>query len=234
MRSEIRRKIMMADRVREFCQANPSEEEGHQGAVTRLEERLTRATALGVLQRTGTGDVRNASARRRQTRQQIEFALLNPLVKVGRAVARTTPELVGKFALSHHHSTHKAFLIGARAMLAQATAAKEVLVKKGLAARLLDDLATALDRFEEESNAINLSRRAHIGARAELNEVASALTELVDILDGFNRFRFQANPEQLAVWTAARSVVAHRPRRSSAPPADSPGPAPTGGSTQAA
>ena len=91
-----------------------------------------------------------------------------------------------------------------------------------------------LPRGGEEEERINLSRRAHIGARAELNEVASALTELVDILDGFNRFRFQANPEQLAVWNAARSVVAHRPRKSPAPPAESPGPAPTGGSTQAA
>ena len=198
MRGEIRRKIEMASRVREFCRANPSTEEGYESAVTRLEERLARADALGMQQRTGTGDARAASARRRQTRFQIEFALLNPLVKVGRSAARANPELIGKFQLSHHHATHKAFLIGARTMLGEATTAKEVLLKQGLAAALLDDLAKALDRFEAEGNAINLSRRAHIGARVELGEVAANLSELVQVLDAFNRYRFQANPDQLA------------------------------------
>ena len=53
-------------------------------------------------------------------------------------------------------------------MLGGATTAKEILLKQGLAAALLDDLAKALDRFEAEGNAINLSRRAHIGGRVPL------------------------------------------------------------------
>jgi len=84
-------------------------------------------------------------------------------------------------------------------------------LKQALAAALLDDLAKALDRFEAEGNAINLARRGHIDARMELGEVAANLSELVQVLDAINRYRFQANPEQLAVWNAARSV-ASRPR----------------------
>ena len=222
----------MAARVHEFSRANPSEEEGYESTVTRLEEQLTRATALGVQQRTGTGDARAASAGRRKTRQQIEFALLNPLVKVGRQAAKSSPELIGKFVLSPYGASHRTFLIRARAMLSQATAAKEALVKKGLPARVLDDLAAALDRFEKDSEAVNLTRRIHMSARAELQEVATALIELVEVLDGHNRLRFQANPDKLAVWNAVKSVMAHKPRRSQpVPPNTSPDPA---GGTQAA
>ena len=84
---------------------------------------LARATELGIQQKTGTGDARAASAGRRKTRQQIEFALLNPLVKVGRQAAKSSPELIGKFVLSPYNASHRAFLIRSRAMLAQATAA---------------------------------------------------------------------------------------------------------------
>jgi len=204
----------MAARVREFSRANPSTEQPHEDVVTRLEERLARADTLGIQQRAGTGDAQAATARRIQTRLQIEFALLGPLVKVGRSAAKTSPELLGKFKLSQPKASHKAFLIAARTMLGEATTTKDVLVSKGLAAKLLEDLAKALDRFEAESNAINLSRRAHIGARIELTEVAANLTDLVNVLDALNRYRYQEDPEQLAVWNAARSVVSHTARKS--------------------
>lgn len=166
----------------------------------------------------------------------IEFGLLGPLVKVGREAAKEAPELLGTFRLNRSNATHKSFLIAARAMLAEANGARELLVSQGLAATLLDDLAKALDRFEAESNGINLNRRAHIGARGELTEVAGDLTDLVDVLDGFNRYRYQLDPEQLAVWNAARNVVAHTVRRRA--PADTEtGPTPPttpDGSTKAA
>ena len=221
----------MAARVREFSRANPSTEQPHEDVVTRLEERLARADTLGIQQRAGTGDAQAATARRMQTRLQIEFALLGPLVKVGKSAARTSPELLGKFKLSQPKASHKAFLIAARTMLGEATTAKDLLVSKGLAAKLLEDLAKALDRFEAESNAINLSRRAHIGARIELTEVAANLTDLVNVLDAFNRYRYQEDPEQLAVWNAARSVVSHSARRGPESPA---GTSPTDGTTKAA
>lgn len=138
----------MAARVREFSRANPSAEASHDGVLTRLEERLARADALGMQQRSGQGDAQAASARRAQLRLQIEFGLLGPLVKVGRQAAKEAPELLGKFRLTRHSATHKAFLIAARSMQAEAVSAKDLLVSQGLAATLVDDLAKALDRFD--------------------------------------------------------------------------------------
>ena len=155
------------------------------------------------------------------------------------AAAKAAPELLGKFRISRSHATHRAFLINSRGMLADATAAKEVMVKEGLSPNLLDDLTKALDQFEAEGDAINLSRRAHIGARVELTEVADSLSDVVDVLDGINRYRFQLDPEQLAVWDAARAVVSHSPRKTPAAPSvptdsgASPS-VPPGGTTRAA
>lgn len=225
----------MGSRVREFCRANPSTEPSHSTVVKRVEDLLTRADSLGMQQRTGLGDRQAATARRTQIRLQIEFGLLTPLVKVGREAAKTNPGLLGKFRISRTHATHRAFLINARGMLADATAAKEVMVQEGMSPNLLDDLAKALDRFEAESDAINLSRRTHIGARVELSEVADALSNVADVLDGIHRYRFQADPEQLTVWEAARSVIAHSARKTANPTESGASPpAPTDGTTKAA
>ena len=60
---------------------------------------------------------------------------------------------------------------------------------------------------------------------------AANLTDLVNVLDAFNRYRYQEDHEQLAVWNAARSVVSHTARRSPEPP---PSPTTAEGSTRAA
>src|SRR5687767_6537623 len=109
-------------------------------------------------------------------------------------------------------------------MLGPATMAKEVLLKLGLAAALLDDLAKALDRVEAEGNAINLSRRAHIGARVELGEVAANLSELVQVLDAFNRYGSRPTPTSSrsgmppGAWWATLPGPGPRPLPRPAPP----------------
>lgn len=221
----------MASRAREFSRANPSTDPSHQAVVVRLDEGLARAETLGIQQRNGVSDRQAAVARRNQLRDKIEFSLIVPLVKIGRLAAQEGPELLGKFRINRTSSTHKAFLINAKSMLAAATAAKDLMARHGLAAALLDDLGKALDSFEAEGDAINLSRRAHIGATADLTEVAAHLIDLVNALDGFNRYRYQQDPEQLAVWTAARSVVGHSARKSTTTPPPS---APSDGTTRAA
>lgn len=219
MQGQVRRKIEGGSRVREFALANPSTEPGHQGAVIKLQEILARADILGIQQRTGQSDAQAATSRRLKLRDQIEFGLIGPLAKVGRQAAKDAPELLGKFRINRGSHSHKAFLINGRSMLAEALAVKDLLISLGLASTLLDDLAKALDKFEAETNTISQSRRGHIGARADLAQVASDLGDIVEVLDGFNRYRFQDDPEQLAAWTAARTVVGHSARKTAIPPA---------------
>ncbi len=221
MRGEIRRSSERGNRAVEFCIANPSPEPSYIVTVTQLKGLVARVDQLGVQQRAGRNDAHAAVTRRYQVRLHIEYSLLAPLIKVGRLAAKDAPEELGKFRLTQPHGNYKSFLINARGMLASAVAAKDLLVSKGLAANLIDDLTKALDTFEAEGDAINLSRRAHIAARAELDDVTVRMADLVNVLDGFNRYRFQNDPELLVAWNAARTVVAHSPRKNGiTPPAD--------------
>jgi hypothetical protein len=237
MDGNTRRKIERGSRVNEFFIANPSEEAGHKAIGAKIQETLARASQIAMLEGASRNEELAAADRRRQIRDQIEFGQLVPLAKVGRQASKEVPELSGKFRVTRSTATHQSFLSNARSMLAEAIAHKDVLVSQGMAASLPDDLARLLDRFEAESFTMDQSRRGHINARAELIAAADDLSDLIDVLDGFNRYRFQDEPEHLAAWNAARSVLAHTPRtRKTAPGStDSGSPtAPTGGDTRAA
>jgi hypothetical protein len=47
-----------------------------------------------------------------------------------------------------------------------------------------------------------------VGAVAELRAVSDEVMQLVDMLDGLNRYRFGGNAELTAAWKSARNVVA--------------------------
>jgi hypothetical protein len=50
-------------------------------------------------------------------------------------------------------------------------------------------------------------RRIHIGAAANLEAVSDEVVQIVRGLDGYNRFRFAADPDLVAAWTAASNVI---------------------------
>jgi hypothetical protein len=54
-----------------------------------------------------------------------------------------------------------------------------------------------------------LGRRpaGHIGAAADLQAIAGDVVQIVRLFDGLNRFRFAAEPDLLAAWTAASNVI---------------------------
>jgi hypothetical protein len=50
--------------------------------------------------------------------------------------------------------------------------------------------------------------RARVGAVAELSVVSSEIMEMVELLDGLNRYRFRTNADARAEWESARNIVA--------------------------
>jgi hypothetical protein len=83
----------------------------------------------------------------------------------------------------------------------------ELLVKHGLAESVLDSATQALDQFDEAMVQGTEGRRAHVGASAELAEVADEIVEVVKLLDRFNRYRFANDANMLAGWESASNVV---------------------------
>ncbi len=219
MKAELRRRLEMAVRVRDFLQAHRAE--GIQGAevtaLDRLEELLARVEVLAAQQRAGVVAGRGSTEHRAAVRRALQSQLLKYLSAVGRVAARENAELGVYFKLPATRATNMAFLTLARGMLKKATEQKELLVSRGMSEQLLGDLAAALTAFEQTLEATRAARREHVGASADLDAVFSEISQQVRLLDGLVRYRFGDNAELMGAWASARNVEG--PFRSKAEPA---------------
>ena len=213
MRTEVRRKLEMGERVRIFSRDHPSDDPSYIILLGRLEDRVARGDALAAQERNGRIAERTATDRRNGLRRDMHFQTLRHLVQAGEAAAKEKPELAGKFQLRSPRATNKAFLVSARTMLADGLANKDLLVAQGLSSAMLDQLAAAVTQLEEATRDGIIARSSHVGARADLSSVTDEILAVVDQLDTFNRFRFRNDPELTAAWESVRT--ADRPFRRS-------------------
>ena len=232
MNSEVRAKLLMGARVREFSRAHPADDPGYIALVARLEDRLARADALAAQQRAGHVAERASTIRRDELRAGIHKRLLRHLIRVGNAAAKEDPDLVGKFRARNPNSSHQEFLVGAKAMLAEGLANKELFVRLGLSATMLDRLAKAVAEFEEVSESGMAGRAGHVGARADLKAVVADLVDAVETLNPFNLVRFENDPELTAAWLSAKEVIG--PARSKPNPPTGDGSTPPAGQSASA
>ena len=200
-------KLEMAARVRQFCRAHPSDDPSYATAFGRFEDRLTRADAIVARQYNGRVSAKAARARRMELRRSVQFHLLRYLISVGGIAGRSNAELAERFRLPDTRANNRAFLTAVRAMVTLAEAHKDALVAEGMSPGLLEELGAKLAEFETVSDAARTARLDHIGARADLDEVAMDLVEAVRVLDGIYRWRYGGkNPELLVEWNAAKRV----------------------------
>ena len=73
-------------------------------------------------------------------------------------------------------------------------------VRRRLRDKLLRHLVTIA---EEESNG---GLQSHVLAGAELRKVSDEVMQLVSMMDGINRYRFEKEPQLLLAWETARHV----------------------------
>ena len=206
MNKLFRRRLEMAQRVCEFLRTHQNKEEGEEPALLRLEQLIARSNVLAAEQRAGIVASRSAAAQRAEIRRVIEGKLLRFLMAAGVVAARGHLELVEQFQLPTS-GAHQAFLTAARGMLTTAVAQKDVLVKEGMKASLLDDLSGALLEFEKTLEASRVGRRLHTGASAELRAIAAEIVERVRLLDGLVRYRHGEDPHLMGAWASARNVL---------------------------
>ena len=102
-------------------------------------------------------------------------------------------------------------------MASEAQAHRELLVKYGLSAPVLDELVQRLEQFDAAAALGNAGRAAHMRATAELGAVAAGIGRAVRVMDGRNRQRFQQEESLLAEWISASTVLG-RPRGGPAAP----------------
>ena len=62
-------------------------------------------------------------------------------------------------------------------------------------------------KFDASVAETNGGKQDHVLARAELDKVSAEVMQLVGMLDGLNRYRFERDPQLLAAWESAKRVT---------------------------
>jgi hypothetical protein len=207
MNRQIRRKKEMAVRVRDFSHAHPSADPSFVSILGRLEEGVNRLVALEGQQTGGFLSKHSSTVRRREVRRRLREGLLRHLVTIGQDAAAEQPQLLEMFRLPPHNITNSSFQNLSRKLLEQGVAQKELLVKHGLSDTLLDDLTGAVGEFDASVAETNGGLNNHVLAGAELRRVSDEITQLVAMMDGVNRYRFEREPQLLVAWESAKHVV---------------------------
>ena len=197
----------MALRVRDFMRAHPSTDANYAAVLAQLEELIARLEALAKQQQDGTARAHASTVRRKALRRRLHHELLRHLVTVADIAAAEQPGLAERYALPNGRETNETFRTLARRLLEQGQAEQDVLIKHGLADKLLEDLAAAVEEFDGSLAQSNEARRGHVGAVAELQAVSDEVMRLVEMLDGLNRYRFERDRQLLVAWESARHVV---------------------------
>ncbi|MEP6689463.1 MAG: hypothetical protein ABJC36_14025 [Gemmatimonadales bacterium] len=233
MNRTVSRRLNMAVRVRDFCETNPSADPSFVSVLGRLKEAIDRMVSLGSRQVSGLLSRHASTVNRQQIRRGLRNDLLRHLVTIAQDAAAEKPGLGDQFEIPGHNLSSARFYAVAKAMLELGVAEKEVLIKHGLSDQLLNDLAVAVAEFEGSITATNTSREEHIGARAELQQVSDEVLQLVQMMNGINRYRFRGDPHLLVAWEAAKHVVSGPQVKSEAPAApEAPSQPGTGGQTE--
>jgi hypothetical protein len=159
MNKVLRRRLEMAERVRDFLRAHQTDGVGQGLGLAKLEALLVRAQALAAQQRIGVAMSRRATKQRNEVRRELQGKILKYLRVVGRVAAKQNGELANQFPLPAANSTTEALLTAARATLEKATAQQDVLVALGMTQKVLDELAAALSEFDKTLEATRAGRR---------------------------------------------------------------------------
>jgi hypothetical protein len=205
MHINIRRKLDMAGRVRDFCRMHPGQNPGHTAAIQRLEELVARAEALAQQQVAGRLAVGGAVMNKERLRQEIHETL-GLLLSLSHVAAREEPDLA-VIARPRTKLSHLAYLTKARVLANTCADHRALLTRYGMPDDLLTHLGAAFDGFEQALQEKHAGRTAHVGARAELEAVVADLMLVVGRLDAIHQYCFRNDAEALAAWKSARDVV---------------------------
>ncbi len=232
MKARSRRKVDMGERAAEFSHANVHPSPGYTGLLGRLDELMGDAKRLGIQQKEGIALARGATALKRVLEREIRQTHLGHLARVAEAAAEEQPEVGPAFRIPKDSRSVRGFRTTASTIAATAQANRELLLKHGMAEPVLDGLVATLEKFDQAVLHSAQGRRQHVGASADLETVADEIVQVVRLLDGYHRLQFGRDPELMAAWESASSVVAS-PRSAEVLPGESTGgtppvPAPPG------
>ncbi len=202
----ITRKLEMAARVQEFQRAHPYSDRNQAAVAARFEESLAQAQPLYLKEHAEQLAASAITHQRQDLRRGLEAHLMRSVARIGAFATRGDALVASRFTAPPQNSSNAAFLARASSLLEVARAHQEALTSHGLTRGQLSDYAASLTRFRAATADAQASRRQHRETRATLQGSIADLTELLSLLDVFNRSRFQVDAGLLSMWTSLRKV----------------------------
>jgi hypothetical protein len=132
------------------------------------------------------------------------------LGQVAQRARKDHRDIAMQFRYKPGRQSYVAFEGAIRAMQGAAEANKQVLVPYGLSGAVTVHLGELLDRFAKARELCDEGRVAHKAATQQLDELAQDLGSIIRTLDGRNRVRYKNDPQMLAKWIAASTVLGTR------------------------
>jgi len=216
MNAVTRRVYEMCGRILGWMRAHPDDEPGSAVLATRLEALAVRIGEIVTEQRRGMIDSRAARERKKELKRVMLAVPIAHLARIGALAAQDRHELGKAFRFRPAADSYAAFQSAARAMFAEASNHKEVLVKHGLSESVLTEFGRQLDEFEAAVKLGLEGRTVHTAATRELAGLTLEVGRVVRAMDARNRIRFQNDRTALEQWISARTVLGN-PRGTAEP-----------------
>src|SRR5262249_47511574 len=174
-------------------------------------------------------------AEKARIRHETRTGPMAALTEVAKRARKDHRDVAMQFRYKPGQQSYVAFEGAARSMLAAAEANKETLVPFGLSSTVTVSLTELLDRYAKARELCDEGRIAHKTATHRLEALAQDLGSIIRTMDARNRVRYKDDPQTLAKWVAASTVLGTR-GPAQAGPGEQPvagagagGPAPGGG-----
>ncbi|MHB1330291.1 MAG: hypothetical protein ACYC2K_18995, partial [Gemmatimonadales bacterium] len=178
MRSELRIKVDMAVRVRDFLRANPFESANGIAVTAQFEERVARA--LDLVAGVDRGETLRTAAvqHKHAVRTRLRREVLRHVERIGAAAAKELPELRSQVRMPRQPSDRE-FRAAAGNIAAVVAEHRALLDRYGLIEKIPAELEQGLAEFDQVVTGIAAARMTHTGARLELAGLGSELIAMV-------------------------------------------------------
>ena len=216
----LRLKLVMLTALVDFLRAHPLGDGPVATVVARFVEKVARLQALIAQQQDGASGRKAQTGRYQELRQQITRMPLYHLAGLAPALAAEAPELAALLKTTVSNKSGPLFLATAHSVLQAVETHQELLLSHGMLPATPGELKTLLAEYERAVSDAHAGRRAHTGARSEMQGLIRELMQMVRHLDGTVAFHFRDQPELLGAWKSARNVA--WPAETPVPPAARP------------
>jgi len=189
---------------------DPEADEGYTSLAKREKDVVEQMRLVAMEQRAGLLDKAAGSAEKARIRQDTRVGPMTALAEVAKRARKDHREIAMQFRYKPGQQSYVAFEGAARSMLAAVEANKETLVPYGLSSTVTASLRELLNRFAKARELCDQGRIRHKTATHRLEAQAQDLGSIIRTMDARNRVRYKDNPQTLAKWVAASTVLGTR------------------------